>query len=687
MDKILIIDDDEELCELVSEYLTVEGFDIECVNDGASGLDAALSGDYDMAILDVMLPKMNGFDVLRNLREKSKLPVIMLTARGDDMERIVGLEIGADDYLPKPFNPRELAARLRAILRRTVVEEGDPEATEKLDIDGIQISPASRIATCDGRELNLTSVEFELLHELLKEAGKIVKKEDLSENVLERKLSPYDRSLDMHISNLRKKLGERADGTERHQNDPIGRLYLHVGMKLFLKIFLWFLAAVGLMVGVLMFVTKTFQTEPMVNRFERNTRNNLTVYSGTATQIANAEGEAGLRLFLERLKGLDPSRQLSLVSGDGKVWFGDPIESPGIAELSSRTIASGQVETDFSAEERTLGAAPVNFPDGRRLLLVFQWERQAPPSLFWGSTTALVRLGGILLTAIVLCYLLAMYLTSPIRKLRKVTNELADGNLETRVSPLLGRRRDEIGDLARDFDVMAERIEGLITSQQRLNRDISHELRSPLARLNVGLEIAKQRSAPEMKPVFERLENESTRLNDMISRLLTLSKLETGADDVDRVRLDFAELVRDVAADAEFEAQAKGKHVEVSSADSCPVVGSENLLRSAVENVLRNAVRYTPERTVVEVALKRENGHAILKISDHGGGVPEEELPNLFRPFYRVGEARERKTGGTGLGLAIAERAVKAHKGTITARNYNGGLQVEIGIDTVKKGD
>ena len=214
MDKILIIDDDEELCELVSEYLTVEGFEIACVNDGATGLERALSGDYDMAILDVMLPKMNGFDVLRNLREQSKLPVIMLTARGDDMERIVGLEIGADDYLPKPFNPRELAARLRAILRRAVVDD-DPDASEKLDIDGIQISPASRIATCDGKEMNLTSVEFELLLELLKEAGKIVKKEDLSEKVLERKLSPYDRSLDMHISNLRKKLGDRADGTER----------------------------------------------------------------------------------------------------------------------------------------------------------------------------------------------------------------------------------------------------------------------------------------------------------------------------------------------------------------------------------------------------------------------------------------------------------------------------------------
>jgi len=215
MDKVLIIDDDEELCELVSEYLTVEGFEISCVNDGETGLQHALSGNYDMAILDVMLPKMNGFDVLRNLREQSKLPVIMLTARGDDMERIVGLEIGADDYLPKPFNPRELAARLRAILRRTADVDANTEGNEKLDVDGVQISPAARIASRDGEEVNLTSVEFGLLHELLKEAGKIVKKEDLSERVLERKLSPYDRSLDMHISNLRKKLGARADGSER----------------------------------------------------------------------------------------------------------------------------------------------------------------------------------------------------------------------------------------------------------------------------------------------------------------------------------------------------------------------------------------------------------------------------------------------------------------------------------------
>ncbi len=215
MNKVLIIDDDEELCELVSEYLTVEGFETEAVHDGADGLEMAVKGDYDLAILDVMLPKMNGFDVLRNLREKSNLPVLMLTARGDDMERIVGLEIGADDYLPKPFNPRELVARLRAILRRVNIDDADNTAAEKLHVEDLEISASSRSVKLGGDELTLTSVEFDLLSALVREAGKIVKKEDLSETVLERGLSPYDRSLDMHISNLRKKLGVRLDGSER----------------------------------------------------------------------------------------------------------------------------------------------------------------------------------------------------------------------------------------------------------------------------------------------------------------------------------------------------------------------------------------------------------------------------------------------------------------------------------------
>lgn len=215
MNKILLIDDDEELCDLVSEYLTVEGFEVEAVHNGESGLQTALENKHDLIILDVMLPKKNGFDVLRDLREKSKIPVLMLTARGDDMERIVGLEIGADDYLPKPFNPRELVARLRAILRRTTTDEEANSSNEKMQVGDLDVSLSARSVKKGGEDIYLTGVEFDLLVNLLRNAGNIVKKEDLSLQVLERRLSPFDRSLDMHVSNLRKKLGTQESGEDR----------------------------------------------------------------------------------------------------------------------------------------------------------------------------------------------------------------------------------------------------------------------------------------------------------------------------------------------------------------------------------------------------------------------------------------------------------------------------------------
>jgi two-component system sensor histidine kinase CpxA len=451
-------------------------------------------------------------------------------------------------------------------------------------------------------------------------------------------------------------------------------------MRLFAKIFLWFLAAMALTAAVMIFVTRTFQTDPLFSRLQRSTRNQMQIFAGTATQIAGAEGEAGLRAYLGRLRDVDPPRDINVVGSDGKVWFGEESTIPNSSEIVARTLSTNSVETDTSSDDRTVGAAPIVFPGGGRSVLVVQWERQPSPSLFWGSTPAYFRLGGLLLTALILCYLLALYLSRPIGKLRAATQTLAAGQLNTRVSDRLGRRRDELGDLARDFNVMAERIEGLITSQQRLNRDISHELRSPLARMNVALEIAKQRVTPETRPLLTRIETESERLNEMISRLLTLAKLETGSEVVEPIRIDLAELVKDVAEDADFEAKARSRSVEVETNGTCTVAGNEELLRSAIENVLRNAVRYTREGTVVDVRLASNNGTAVVSVSDHGGGVPDAELQNLFRPFYRVGEDRTRSTGGTGLGLAIAERAIKAHKGTITARNTNDGLLVEISL-------
>ena len=221
MEQLLIIDDDRELCELVAELLSEEGFRVEVANRSEAGLGRALSGEHSLVVLDVMMPGMNGFEVLRRLRaEGSGIHVLMLTARGDDVDRIVGLEIGADDYLPKPFNPRELIARIQAIMRR-VRQRGaanaalEGSATGRLSVGDVEVDTGTRRVWRDGETIELTNVEYEILAILLRSAGLVVKREELVRSVLGRELSVFDRSIDMHISHLRKKLGHQMGDVER----------------------------------------------------------------------------------------------------------------------------------------------------------------------------------------------------------------------------------------------------------------------------------------------------------------------------------------------------------------------------------------------------------------------------------------------------------------------------------------
>lgn len=215
MDRILLIDDDIELCELVGEFLTSEGFTVAAIHDGEQGVNKVLNNDFELIVLDVMLPSLNGFEVLRRIRANKRTPIIMLTARGEDVDRIIGLELGADDYLPKPFNPRELVARIRAILRRMHPATTPETTTQNLIVGDVELSKTSRVVRCNGAMIELTSAEFDLLELLLQAAGKVVTREDIAKLALGKEFSPFDRSIDMHVSNVRKKLGERNDGIER----------------------------------------------------------------------------------------------------------------------------------------------------------------------------------------------------------------------------------------------------------------------------------------------------------------------------------------------------------------------------------------------------------------------------------------------------------------------------------------
>jgi len=288
-----------------------------------------------------------------------------------------------------------------------------------------------------------------------------------------------------------------------------------------------------------------------------------------------------------------------------------------------------------------------------------------------------------ILSSGLVCYLLARYLTSPVVRLRAATQKLAAGDLTARAGVPPPGRHDEIAELVRDFDTMADRLETSVKAQARLLNDISHELRSPLARLNVALGLSRQRSGPEAQSALERIELEANRLNELIGRLLTIARLESGDQAMKKVSIRLQELIREIAQDADFEAQSRKCRVDVTKVDDCMVIGDPSLLRSAIENVVRNAIQYTGEGTDVQIGLECGQGtygtEAVIKISDSGPGVPAEALDKLFRPFYRIDDARGRQTGGVGLGLAIAERAVRLHGGTIQASNRSeGGLVIEI---------
>ena len=215
MSRVLIVDDDQELVSLLQRFLHNEGFQVAAVFDHRSGLDAALSGDYDVVILDVMLPGGSGFELLKSLRAHSRVPVILLTARGESVDRILGLEIGADDYVPKPFDPRELVARIRAVLRRSLGSHGEAAADESLTVGDISLALFSRTAVCNGLPVELTGAEFNMLELLLRRAGMVVTREELAQAALGRPLSAFDRSVDVHVSRLRKKLGFVPNGEER----------------------------------------------------------------------------------------------------------------------------------------------------------------------------------------------------------------------------------------------------------------------------------------------------------------------------------------------------------------------------------------------------------------------------------------------------------------------------------------
>ena len=450
--------------------------------------------------------------------------------------------------------------------------------------------------------------------------------------------------------------------------------------SIFLKIFLSFWVTQALFL-VLALVLAERPSERVIMRWHSLTADALKLYDQNAVSFLE-KGQADKAVaYLQQLEH-SADVQFFWFGPQGKLLFGGAQVPRRIREVAAHVASTGQQEF-VPTPRATLGAQVSAGTDGSRYVLVAQILRGHGPFALRRSTEEFItRLGLAILVSGFVCFWLARYLTGPIVRLRTATHQLASGDLRARAAET--RRTDEIAELVHDFNRMAERLEQLLNSQKQLISDISHELRSPLARLNVALGLARQRAGEDSSKALDRIELEAERLNEMIGKLLTLARLESGETPAAHDPVHILELVREVVADADFEARSRDCGVQLIEAEDCTTLGNPGLLRSAFENVVRNAVRYTAPGSAVEIRLhcRSQNGGkalAVLTVRDHGPGVPDQEISNLFRPFYRLDAARERQTGGAGLGLAIAERAVRLHDGAITARNAEGGgLLVEI---------
>jgi two-component system sensor histidine kinase CpxA len=445
--------------------------------------------------------------------------------------------------------------------------------------------------------------------------------------------------------------------------------------SLFLKIFLSFWMAFALFLVLAILVTLAFR--PRTSSWEAL----LATATNDSVNAYEQRGKSGLQEYLDNLERTQHVRVFFFNENMEEVLHrGAPEWALRVASGGPRVPHEGFI---FPAPPPVLRDSRASSDGLHRYTLVL--SPPPGPRLFLGPRG--LPIPGLIIAVIssgLVCYFLAWFLTMPVVRLRSATRQLAAGDLTARAGAPNSRRRDEVAGLMRDFDTMAERIETLVKAQSRLLNDISHELRSPLARLNVALGLARQRSGPESAAMLERIELEAGRLNELIGRLLTLARLEDGEQHAPSTPVQLDDVVLTVAEDAEFEAQARHCHVRSEiPAGTWAVRGDASLLHSAIENVVRNAIRYTREGTTVEIHLEKTAGagqeEAVVKVTDCGGGVPPDALEKLFQPFYRLDDARGRQTGGVGLGLAITERAVRFHGGRVSATNRaEGGLMLEI---------
>ncbi|MDE2600572.1 MAG: HAMP domain-containing protein [Rhodocyclaceae bacterium] len=446
--------------------------------------------------------------------------------------------------------------------------------------------------------------------------------------------------------------------------------------RLFWKLFLSFWVALLLFAVGVLYAASAYLDATRERYDQQNPRERNEYVFGSAQAAANG-GLGALREWANRVDDSELVPVLVMDAQEKDILGREPSER-ALSRLAyvTRNYARSKTENGDRPEKRF----PVVLPDGHEFWLIPDFQKATLGRLISRPRVVAAQLILATLIGAAVCLALAAYLTAPLRRLREATVAYGSGDFSYRVMPTLGRRSDEIVDLAQSLDTMAERIDALIASQRGLLRDVSHELRSPLARVQVALGLARQRVGNQADGELKRIETEMERLNELIGRIIDFSRLDAGLNPIRHDALRLEQIVADVAADARIEAAAKQCTIVTHLPQQAPFSGDAALLASAVENIVRNALRHSPVGGEIALSLTREPGHWQIAIADQGPGIPEALQARVFEPFFRVDDHRNPQ-GGIGLGLAIARQAVVAHGGAIELNNRSaGGLQVTISL-------
>lgn len=440
--------------------------------------------------------------------------------------------------------------------------------------------------------------------------------------------------------------------------------------RLFWKIFLPFWVAQALLLGAL-YLRVHYRISSEHPWWIQPERKEMPALAEMAAQRYEQQGPIALRQLLDSLS-LEHRSRFWLVDSSGQELSGKRLSD----HVFHAALAAERNEGLARSYEANVLAAQAITPRGTYLLIAELTpppiSERVPGDLLWT-----LKLGT--LFSAIICLIIAHYLTKPIERLRDATHELARGNLDIRAGENLGNRHDEIADLVRDFDIMAGELRNQIQSERNLLSGVSHELRSPIARIRLALALARDADARERTEMLDRIEQDTVQLDSMLERILTVARLESGQQKPKFEQLTLNDIIEDVLGDAKFEAAATGATVSYQGNGEVKLEGDSGMLHSAIENVVRNAIFYSGKEGRIEIILEKSDAAAVVRVRDNGPGVPENALPLLFKPFYRVDDSRGTTTGGMGLGLAIVRNAVAAHGGTVCARNVSPhGLEVEL---------